>query len=190
VSIESDLIDSLDSGRAESILKNTSDNPLTELLLRLTNEIIEDLRKQLLVPNSEGHKSYASGELAQSLKPTKLSPELIETYAAPHWKYINYGVNGIKVNRGAPTHGKAPKGNMTFYESIRKWIYDKGITPNEEGITREQLAGMIVNSVRMKGIEATHFFDKVVTQERKKEMATSISNLIGQSIKLIIKKPK
>lgn len=190
MSIESDLIDSLDSGRAESILKNTSDNPLTDLLLRLTNEIIEDLRKQLLVPNSEGHKAYASGELAKSFQPTKLSPELIETYAAPHWKYINYGVNGIKVNRGAPTHGKAPKGNMTFYESIRKWIYDKGITPNEEGVTREQLAGMIVNHVRMTGIEATHFADKVLNREKKDYMKESISNLIGQSIKLVIKKPK
>ena len=163
---------------------------MTELLLRLTNEIIEELRKQLLVPNSEGHKAYASGELAQSFQPTKLSPELIETYAAPHWKYINYGVNGIRVNRGAPTHGKAPKGNMTFYDAIYKWIGDKGITPNEEGVTREQLAGMIVNHVRMTGIEATHFADKVLNKEKKDYMKESITNLIGQSIKLVIKKPK
>ena len=183
MSIESDLIDSLDSGRAESILKNTSDNPLTELLLRLTNEIIEELRQEL-------NKSRASGNLQQSIIPNKISPELIDVTAPFYWKYINYGVNGIKVNRGAPTHGKAPKGNMTFYESIRKWIYDKGITPNEEGVTREQLAGMIVNHVRMTGIEATHFADKVLNKEKKDYMKESISNLIGQSIKLVIKKPK
>ena len=190
MSIESDLIDSLDSGRAESILKNTSDNPLTDLLLRLTNEIIEELREALLVPNSEGHKPYASGELAQSIVPSKITPELVELSAAPHWKYINYGVNGINVNRGAPTHGKAPKGELTFYKAIQKWLIDKGIKPKEEDITQEQLAGMIVNHVRMTGIEATHFFDKVINDEKKDYMKESISNLIGQSIKLVIKKPK
>jgi hypothetical protein len=79
---------------------------------------------------------------------------------------------------------------MSFYDAIYKWIGDKGIVPREEGITREKLAGMIVNSVRMKGIEATHFYDKVVTKERKKEMAISISNVIEKAIKVSIKKPK
>ena len=182
---EGDIAASLDFGRAEDILKNTSDSPMTELLLRITNELIEDWRKQLI-----SDKSYATGDLTQSFQPVKLSESQIATTASNHWKYINYGVNGIKVNRGAPTHGPAPKGNLSFYQAIYKWIGDKGIVPKEEGITREQLAGMIVNSVRMKGIEATHFFDKVLTEQRVDEMSKRVSDLVGAAIKIVIKKPK
>jgi hypothetical protein len=182
---DADIINSLNFGRSEDILKNTSDNPMTELLLRITNELIEDWRKQLI-----NDKSYATGDLAQSLRPVNIKPDSIETTGASHWKYINYGVNGIKVNRGAPTHGKAPKGDLSFYEAIYKWIGDKGIVPKDKGITREQLAGMIVNSVRMKGIEATHFFDKVLTEQRVDEMSQRVSDLVGAAIRIVIKKPK
>ena len=182
---DADIINSLNFGRSEDILKNTSDNPMTELLLKLTNELIEDWRKQLITD-----KSYATGDLAQSLRPVNIKPYSIETTASNHWKYINYGVNGIMVNRGAPTHGKAPKGNLSFYDAIYKWIGDKGIVPKEDGITREQLAGAIVNSVRMKGIEATHFFDKVLTEQRVDEMSQRVGDLVGAAIKIVIKKPK
>ena len=182
---DADIINSLNFGRSEDILKNTSDNPMTELLLKLTNELIADWRKQLI-----NDKSYATGDLAQSLRPATIKPDLIETAGAPHWKYINYGVNGIKVNRGAPTHGKAPKGNLSFYDAIYKWIGDKGIVPKEKDLTREQLAGMIVNSVRMNGIEATHFFDKVLTEQRVDEMSKRVSDLVSQAIRIVIKKPK
>jgi hypothetical protein len=186
---DGDIASSLNFGRSEDILKNTSDNPMTELLLRLTNELIVDWRKQLQVPNSKGHKPYATGDLTQSFQPVKLSEKEIATTASQHWKYINYGVNGTMVNRGAPTHGKAPKGNLSFYDAIYKWIGDKGIVP-DEGMTREQLAGAIVNSVRMKGIEATHFFDKVLTQQKVDEMGQRVSDLVGEAIKIVIKKPK
>ena len=186
---EGDIAKGLDFGRAEDILKNTSDSPMTNLLLELTNELIADWRKQLQVPNSKGHKSYATGDLTQSLRPVNIKPDSIETTGASHWKYINYGVNGTKVNRGAPTHGKAPKGNLSFYDAIYKWIGDKGIVPNE-GMTREQLAGAIVNSVRLKGIEATHFFDKVLTEQRVDEMSQKVSDLVGAAIRIVIKKPK
>ena len=181
---DADIISSLNFGRSEDILKNTSDNPMTELLLRLTNELIADWRKQLI-----NDKSYATGDLAQSLRPATIKPDLIETTGAAHWKYINYGVNGTMVNRGAPTHGKAPKGNLSFYQAIYKWIGDKGITP-PDGYTREQFAGMIKNSIRMKGIEATHFFDKVLTEQRVDEMSKRVSDLVGAAIRTVIKKPK
>ena len=187
---EGDIAAGLDFGRAEDILKNTSDSPMTNLLLELTNELIADWRKQLQVPNSKGHKPYATGDLTQSFQPVKLSENIIATTAAPHWKYINYGVNGTKVNRGAPKHDSAPKGNLSFYDSIYKWRGDKGIVPDDKDITREQLAGMIVNSVRMNGIEATHFFDKVLTEQRVDEMSQRVSDLVGAAIRTVIKKPK
>lgn len=178
---EADIVGQLDFGEAEAILSNKSDNPLAQLLLDLTNELINDLREEL-------NKHRATGNLQQSIIPTQLNPAQIEVTAPYYWKYLNYGVNGIKVQRGAPYHGKAPKTEKTFYQAIKKWLYDKGITP-PEGITREQYAGMIKNSIRMKGIEATHFYDKVVTPERVEEMSKPISALIKESIITIIKKP-
>lgn len=178
---EADIVGQLDFGEAESILSNTANSPLSQLLLDLTNELIVDLRKEL-------QKNRASGNLEQSIIPSKINPESIEVTAPYYWKYINYGVNGTVINRGAPTHGRAPKTEKTFYQAIKKWLYDKGITP-PEGITREQYAGMIKNSIRMKGIEATHFYDKVVTPQRVEEMSKPISALIKESIITIIKKP-
>lgn len=175
------FVQGLDFGEADSILLNKSDNKLTQLLLDLTNELIADLSKEL-------DKHRATGNLASSILPSKINPESIEVTAPYYWKYLNYGVNGIAKNNGAPTHGPAPKTEKTFYQAIKKWLYDKGITP-PEGITREQYAGMIKNSIRMKGIEATHFYDKVVTPQRVEEMSKPISALIKESIITIIKKP-
>lgn len=179
--IEVDVVNNIDFGEAEAILSNKSDNPLAQLLFDLTNELIADLSKEL-------DKHRATGNLASSIVPTQLNPAQIEVTAPYYWKYLNYGVNGIAKNNGAPTHGPAPKTEKTFYQAIYKWIGDKGITP-PNGITREQFAGMIKNSIRMKGIEATHFYDKVVTPQRVEEMSKPISALIKESIITIIKKP-
>jgi hypothetical protein len=118
-----------------------------------------------------------------------MKPESIETEAENHWKYINYGVNGTMVNRGAPTHGRAPKGNLSFYEAIKKWMYDKGINP-PQGYTVEQYAAMVKTSIRKKGIEGNHFFDKVLNEKRVDEIRERISNLAGAAIKTMIIKPK
>jgi hypothetical protein len=181
---DADIINSLDFGRSESILNNTSENPMTDLLLRLTNELIEDWRKELIK-----NDAYVTGNLAGELKPSSIKPESIETSAPYYWKYVNYGVNGIARNNGAPTHGSAPRGNLTFYQAIKKWMYDKGIKP-PEGYTIEQYAGMVKNSIRMKGIKGNHFFDKVLTEQRVDEMSQRVSDLAKEAITIIIKKPK
>ena len=179
---EADIVGQLDFGEAESILPNTANSPLSQLLLDLTNELIVDLRKEL-------QKNRASGNLEQSIVPSKINPKSIEVTAPHYWRYINYGVNGTEVNRGAPTHGRAPKTGLSFHDAIKKWIYDKGISI-PEGMTHDGLAYAIQGKLKTEGQKATHFFDKVVNQQKKDYMKESISNLIGQSIKLVIKKPK
>ena len=180
---EADLVKELDFGEAESILSNKSENKMTQLLIDLTNELIADLRKEL-------EKSRATGNLEQSILPTNIQPNSIEVTADYYWKYINYGVNGINVNHGAPTHGKSKtKTELTFYEAILKWIKDKGIKPKDADMELEELAGRIKNAVRMNGIKPTHFFDNVVNEERIAEISKPVSALIKESIITIIKKP-
>jgi hypothetical protein len=178
---EADIVGQIDFGEAESILSNTSNSPLSQLLLDLTNELIVDLRKELV-------KSRASGNLEQSIVPSKINPESIEVTAPYYWKYINYGVNGTIINRGAPTHGQAPKTGLSFHDAIKKWIYDKGI-PIPQGSTHDGLAYAIQKRLVTNGIEATHFYDKVVTPQRVEEMSKPISALLRESIITIIKKP-
>lgn len=177
------FVQGLDFGEADSILLNKSDNKLTQLLLDLTNELIADLSKEL-------DKHRATGNLASSILPSKINPESIEVTAPYYWKYLNYGVNGIKVQHGAPTHEKSKtKTELTFYEAILKWIKDKGIKPKDADMELEELAGRIKNAVRMNGIKPTHFFDNVVNEERIAEISKPISALIKESIITIIKKP-
>lgn len=178
---EADIVGQIDFGEAESILSNTANSPLSQLLLDLTNELIVDLRKEL-------EKSRASGNLEQSIIPSKINPESIEVTAPYYWKYINYGVNGTEVNRGAPTHGRAPKTGLSFHDAIKKWIYDKGI-PIPQGSTHDGLAYAIQKRLVTNGIEATHFYDKVVTPQRVEEMSKPISVMLRESIITIIKKP-
>lgn len=196
MSKDSDLILGLDLGRSEDILNNKSGNALSELLVRMTNEIIEELQNELNKANSKGRKPYATGNLFSSLIPVNIKAESIELSAPFYWKYINYGVNGIKVKRGAPNHnqesGKAPTSNLSFHAAIKKWIHDKGIKIKvPEGKTFEQelnqVAGKIVNHIRMNGKEATHFYDNVMTQNKIDEMGKRISDLLGATFINVIK---
>lgn len=179
---EGDIIDNLDFGSAERILKNEPNNPLSKLLLDLTNDLIADMRENL-------NKSRASGNLQQGIIPTKIEADNIEVTAPHYWRYVNYGVNGTLINRGAPDHGPGLKTGISFHDSIKKWIYDKGIQLPEDK-TLDQLAYAIQNSLIQKGQAPTHFFDKVVTPERIKEMSKPIYKLLKQSIITVIKKPK
>jgi hypothetical protein len=48
---EGEIAASLDFGRSKDILENKSKNPMTDLLLKITNELIEDWRKELIKNN-------------------------------------------------------------------------------------------------------------------------------------------
>lgn len=179
---EGDIINNIDFGKAEQILSNTSQSPLSDLLLRITNELIAEMRSNL-------KNSRASGNLEQSILPKKIEANSIEVTAPHYWKYVNYGVNGTEINRGAPTHGTGLNTGVSFHDAIKKWIYDKGIPlPNETSI--DSFAYAIQKSIIRKGQKPTHFFDKVVTPEKINEISKPISKLLKQSIITIIKKPK
>jgi hypothetical protein len=179
---EGDIINNLDFGTADQILSNSPNSPLSQLLLEITNELIAEMRFNL-------KDSRATGNLEQSILPTNIQANSVEITAPHYWKYINYGVNGTVINRGAPTHGPGINTGLSFHDAIEKWIKDKGIPiPNE--MTIEGLAYAIQNSLVQKGQKATHFFDKVITPEKINEISKPISALLKQSIITLIKKPK
>jgi hypothetical protein len=179
---EGDIINNLDFGTADNILSNKPNSALSNLLLDITNELIAEMRRNL-------KDSRATGNLEQSILPTKIEASRIEVSAPHYWKYINYGVNGTVINRGAPTHGPGINTGVSFHDAIKKWIYDKGI-PIPEETTIDGLAYAIQNSLIKKGQKATHFFDKVITPEKIKEISKPISKLLKESIITLIKKPK
>lgn len=179
---EGDIINNLDFGTADRILSNTPNSPLSKLLLEITNELISEMRFNL-------KDSRATGNLEQSILPTNIQANSVQIAAPHYWKYVNYGVNGTLINRGAPTHGPGLKTGVTFHDAIKKWIYDKGIQLPEEK-TIDEFAYQIINGIIQKGQKATHFFDKVITPEKINEISKPISKLLKESIITLIKKPK
>jgi hypothetical protein len=179
----------LDSFRnAEDVLKNKDGSALELLLSDLVDNLIIDMRKEMA-----RLKINASYQLAQSLQvkeePTNVDGLLtIETEANHYWKYINYGVNGILFDRGAPTHGKGLDTGVSFKQAIDMWITEKGVEVPEE-LERDEYIFLIINKIRNYGQAPRPFYDNVVTDKRIKQMSKEISFVIGKSIKTAIKKP-
>lgn len=179
MAVEVDVVNNIDFGQAEAILSNKSDNPLSQLLFDLTNELINDIREEL-------NKHRATGNLQQSIIPTQLNPAQIEVTAPDYWKYLNYGVNGKFVKEQGRL--ERVQTEQTLRQAIKKWIGDKGIKiPTNSNI--DTLTYLITRKIIVAGTDATHFYDKVVTPQRVEEMSKPISALIKESIITIIKKP-
>jgi hypothetical protein len=110
--------------------------------------IIEDWLASIkadLIANYKRLGLKASGAFEQSLE-----SYLVETQAG-----IRFGIKGAYhsyfMEKGRKPTAKFNPGNPTLREVIRKWIDDKGITP-DDGITKDSLAFLIARKIHEKGI--------------------------------------
>jgi hypothetical protein len=155
-------------------------------LIGLNQEVIDRLNKSI-----EKHDVRASNRLKQSILSVDESKPGVVALAISaefYWKYINYGVNGTQVNRGAPSWGPAPKGTLTFKEAIEGWIRDRGLKARP-GQTYEEMTFAIMHGIKTKGMEARPFFSEVVTKELKQYLAKSVSSVLGRAITIEIAEP-
>lgn len=185
---EAEILSSLNLGSSKAILNNTAGNPLSVLLQELTQEVIDDLRKAMQDRNVD-----ASRNLSQSIKPTKtlyngkaVSVGITMDF---YWKYVNYGVNGTEVSHGAPSWGKASGSGVSFHDSIKNWISQKGIGLPEQFKTYDSFAWAVQNSVVKKGQKAKPFFEDVINDQLINVLKKPIQKLLGKSIKLNIISP-
>lgn len=174
-------------GQAKSVLENLPSNPLQALLQEQLNDVVQKLRNSVAQ-----HDFDASGDLRKSFVTTK--PNFsngtleISVEAEYYWKFLNYGVNGSKINRGAPTWGKQPSRGVTFKQEIDSWIKLRGITPRGKVYKNsyDSMNFLIRKSIIEKGKKPTNFVDDVITPALSDKMSQEISNLVGRSIEVFI----
>lgn len=176
-----------DLGQAKSVLENLPKNPLQMLLQNQLNTVVEQLR------NSVAKKDFdASGDLRKSFVTTKPNFKNgtleIGVEANYYYKFLDQGVNGSKINRGAPKHEKEPKRDKSFKQHIDEWIKFRGIKPKGKiyKSSYKSLNFLIRRSIVENGKEPTHFVAEVVNDKLINNMSQEISNLVGRAIEVKI----
>jgi hypothetical protein len=182
----SDIIKNMNLGVSKKALAGDVNSPLHALLLGLNQEVIDRLTDSV-----DKYNISASNRLKQSIITVDQSQAGVLTVAVSaefYWKYVNYGVNGTLVNRGAPTWGKAPAGTPSFKEAILGWIKDRGLKARP-GQTYEDMARVIMKGIREQGIAPRPFFTDVVNEDLKKFLTKSITAVFKEAIRVEIAEP-
>lgn len=145
-----------------------------------------DVARQDLVNNYNQMGLRASGQWERELEP-KTTIEQDKYHAKMlGMNYTYYLEHG----RGPST--KKGGGNISLKDAIRKWIDDKGITPN--GITKDSLAYLIARKIHTQGIRVPNAFNKgglvanVITKERVDELIKGVSFIFVENFKSTILK--
>jgi hypothetical protein len=176
-------------GTAKDILDGDPSSPLAKLL----QDLIQDVTDQL-VQKLADYDAVASGNLMQSIKPTEkayLDGDVLSVHiTAPfYWKFINYGVNGTQISRGAPAWGQQAPQDRSFHANIMDWIRNRGITLPEQFENYNSFAWAIMKNIEKKGQEKRPFFTDVVNEKLYDALTAPISTLIGRAITVKIIEP-
>ena len=178
-----------DLGTAKDILKGNPSSPLAQLL----QDLMQDVTDQLIQSLSK-YDAVASGNLMQSIRPSDKAylegdTLFVYTEADFYWKFVNYGVNGTEVSRGAPNWGSQPPRDKSFHTSIKDWVRNRGITLPENFSNYDSFAWAIMKNIEKKGQEKRPFFTDVVNEKLYDALAEPISTLIGRAITINIVEP-
>jgi hypothetical protein len=169
-------------------LDNKPDSPLGKLLTELTEDVIKQLQDRLVARDIN-----ASLGLSQSIVPTDVFIEGntvgVGISMDFYWKYVNYGVNGTEINRGAPNWGGAPQQSKTFLQAIREWIPQRGLTLPEGFTDYDSFAWAIMSNKRKKGQEARPFFTDVINESLVNVLKEPIERLLGRAVEISIVEP-
>ena len=186
---EANIINALNLGTAKAVLNNEPSSPLGKLLTELIEDVIERLKQAL----ADRNINTSSQTLSQSIAPTEVTLDeggvSVGVSMEFYWRYVNYGVNGTEVNRGAPEHGPAPAAEQSFSQAILNWIPKRGLALPEEFTSYESFAFVIMRNKIREGQAARPFFEDVVNPDLVQILKEPIEKLLGRSIKLNIVAP-
>ena len=184
---EASILKNLNLGSSKEALKGTPNSPLSQLIQEQVNSIIKDLRQRLSYYDAD-----SSGELKQSLIISKVEQTTdaitVQMSGEFYWKFVNYGVNGTLINRGAPSYGTQPSTGRSFKDMINQWMGDRGITPRQ-GTSRESLNWLIRKDIIEDGQEKRPFFTDVVNNALERELTQQVTQLMGRAIEITILDP-
>lgn len=186
---EAAIINSLQLGSAVATLNSAPDSPLSLLLQELLTGLTEQLQQALV----DRDINTSSMGLSQSIAPTasivqgnKIEVGLTMDF---YWKFVNYGVNGTEVNHGAPAWGSTPSEGLSFHESIKQWIPQRGLMLPPEYKDFDQFASAIMMGIIKKGKAPRPFFEDVINQSTVAYLRAPIQALFGKSLTIAIASP-
>ena len=173
-----------DIGVAKSVLNNDKGSPLEQLLISISQDICDQLKANL----EKYDANTTSLGLSQSIQPNSITFEdnllSVGISAEYYWKFVNFGVNGWKTNRGAPEWGSEA---IATVPAIKEWIPKRGIIAEDGNYDR--LAYNIVRFVNREGREGRPFFTDVMNTNLAEIMRPQIESLLGQAIEIKITQP-
>jgi hypothetical protein len=126
--------------------------------------------------------------------------------AAKYYDFVNKGVKGVK--SGTPNSPYSFKNlgvGRSMLKNISSWVNRNGIKRNDVSITKRQskreslskmvseaskkksIAYAVAVNIKKKGLKKTGFFDSAVDSYFGRDFAASVSKMIGQDIKVIIR---
>jgi hypothetical protein len=185
---EGSILLGMTAGQAKEILYNKPNNPMSELLQSLTQDVIDDLRKAM-----DNRDVNASSRLSQGITPTKTNYNgksvSVSIEMDFYWKYINYGVNGSVVNRGAPNWGSAPSSGLSMSQALSSWERDRGIRYENGESTWTSKSHIEGLGLIERGQIARPFYEDVINEKLVNVLKAPIQKLLGKSIKLNIISP-
>lgn len=173
-------IKDLASNLGKSGLNFDTDNPIQLVLGQWVLERIKVAQAKLDEPKGSNpiRSSNASGSLRNSIAPetrTYGSKVIVDIMANSYWDNLNSGVNGTLVNFGSPYSfiSKGPAVN-----DIARWIRDRNIQPQKPTMTRQELAVIISDSVKRKGIAPVPFMDEAFNDQAVRDLADRLTKEI------------
>jgi hypothetical protein len=191
---EAAILASLDLGQAKQMIDAPADSPLGVLLVLLCDNVLAEIRN-----NAFKYDINASTTLMQSFRVSEafleeggVTVQLTLPEDKAYWKYIDQGVNGTLVNRGAPNWGRSPLGTKSFSESIDNWMHHRGIRPDGRpngAQTTEQLNYLIRRHIVEQGKEPRPFVSDVLNENIVSLFREPIERLLGRAIQINIVAP-
>ena len=186
---EADILNSLNLGSSKEVLKNNPSSPLAKLMRALVDDVIVQLTKSI-----DKYDISASNHLKQNMKPTAVTVDgdglTVGITSDFYWKFLNYGVNGSAVNRGAPNWGKQPTNGLSMSANLKNWERDRGIVKVKGVYTNWTSKSHIPNiTLTERGQIARPYFSDVVNKKLISELQEPIQKVLGRAIKIRILEP-
>ena len=188
---EAAILNSLDLGKAKQMIDAPADSPLGVLLSLLCQNVLDEI-----IQNAFKYDINASSTLMQSFQVSEafledggVTVQLTLPEDKAYWKYIDQGVNGTLVNRGAPNWGRSPLGTKSFSQSIDSWMFHRGIQPDGRpngAQTTEQLNYLIRRHIVEQGKEKRPFVSDVLNENIVSLFREPIERLLGRAIEINI----
>ena len=150
-------------------------------MIRWMREVIELTKENIERADAKAtlnlRQSVGFAELPLDQKVAQVAMEM-----ASYWKFVEYGVNGVKVNRGAPFSFRYITPSQRHVAAIRKWAVDKALGIPKEEI--DQAAYNIARTTKIRGIKGRPFLNPVLTDAKMDELVSSIASVVGKEIAL------